>query len=91
MCVGAADYQVTTHTILHRTVRKIKRYSTVYAPFDKLAARNLNLVEPDAYYKPGPGEYTVELETEPMKIDASVFKSTKIRFPEREKVRYKKN
>lgn len=84
--IGAADYQVTTHTIMHRTMKKVKRYSTTHAPFDKLAARKIDFTAYDVHLKPGPAEYTIELETEPMAINASVFKSTKVRFPEREKV-----
>lgn len=87
---GAADYHVTTHTILHRTMKKINRYSTVSVPFEKLAPRDIYFGDPDAQNKPGPGEYTVENEIEPMAVDASVFKSTKIRFPDREKVSYVK-
>lgn len=77
---------MTTHTIVHKTLKKLKPYSTVHAPFDKLAQRKIDFVEPDAHFKPGPAEYTIELETEPMAVDAPVFKSTTIRFPEKEKV-----
>lgn len=80
-CLGPASYSVTCHTIVDKVAKKKCPYSTVTAPFEKLAPRKIAFFSDDVYNMPGPDQYSLDKENAVLPGDSSVFKSTVNRFP----------